>query len=186
MEDKTNDIVEMLKLTDAEEEKSFSMFDHNDKILYEIGKPKITERDAIQIRQFIASSWRNPVRIRVGKSHYLCIKVTNVILGKGNFNTNLLNSSLNCENNKYVTKDTLEGRKDPKKTLMATEETFTLAATLVGKFTIVLMGRTVIGESIMEQIKQVSTILGNTYNQISDTNSSNKVWNSLCANLVQI
>ena len=47
MEEIINRITESLTLTDAEELKSLSIFDENDNKICAIGKPKVTEREAV-------------------------------------------------------------------------------------------------------------------------------------------
>ena len=85
MEEIITKISEALALTDAEEQKSLSIFDENDNKVCAIGKPKVTESESATIRQCLTMQWRNSVRIKIGKVNFLCLRVSNVLFGYGNF-----------------------------------------------------------------------------------------------------
>ena len=86
MEEIITKISESLALTDAEEQKSLSIFDENDNKVCAIGKPKVAESESATIRQCLTMQWRNSVRIKIGKVNFLCLRVSNALFGYGNFN----------------------------------------------------------------------------------------------------
>ena len=156
MEKKINNIVKILNLADAKEEKSFSIFDQNENSICAIGSPKVTEADAVNIRQFITSTWKNPVRMKVGKFHFMCVKLSSVIVGKGNFNVQSVSKSVAKEvlGDIKLERDKLEDK-------VEREEDLTLTATLVDELTVIMIGRTAGEESLVEQIKTISAMLSN-------------------------
>ena len=161
MENKINKIVEILKSKDNGEKKSISIFDLNDNCLCTVGTPNLTESDAANLRQCITGSWNNPVKMKIGKYNYLCLKVSSIILGKGNFNTRA-DSETTAKAIIGETKLEQEKLQDNKKQQLEVnkkEEHLTLSAALVDELTVVLTGRRVGGDSLVEQIKEVSDIL---------------------------
>lgn len=165
MENKITGVIKLLALADDEKEKSFSIFDENDNNMCAKGKPKVTEREGANIRQCITSPWKNPVRIKVGEFNYLCVKVSNILLGKGNFNVS--ESSKGSQNHVEIdVKKALDGSKtESKKSSEMLDLERTLTATVVDDLTIILIGRTVVGESLLEQMKEAAKMLSKTSSQ---------------------
>ena len=161
MENKINKIVEILKSKDNGEKKSISIFDLNDNCLCTIGTPNLTESDAANLRQCITSSWNSPVKIMIGKYSYLCLKVSSIILGKGNFNTRA-DSETTAKaivGGTKLKQEKLQVNKKQQLEVNKKEEHLTLSAALVDELTVVLTGRRVTGESLLEKIKEISDIL---------------------------
>ena len=153
MENKINKIVEILKSKDSGEKKSISIFDLNDNCLCSVGTPNLTESDAANLRQYITSSWNSPVKMKIGKYNYLCLKVSSIILGKGNFNTHA--------DSETTAKAIFGERKLKQEKLQVNKkvENLTLSAALVDELTVVVTGRKVTEGSLVEQIKEISDIL---------------------------
>ena len=93
-----------MAIEEADKDKSFSIFDGNDNTLCSKGTPEITASESAGIRQYITSSWRNAVLLKVSETDYLCVKVSNIVIGKGNFNKETSSRNLG-----YELKGSLEG-----------------------------------------------------------------------------
>ena len=161
MENKINKIVEILKSKDNGEKKSISIFDLNDNCLCTVGTPNLTENDAANLRQCITGSWDGPVKMKIGKYSYLCLKVSSIILGKGNFNTHADSETTakSIVGGAKLKQEKLQVNKKQQLKVNKKEENLMLSAALVDELTVVLTGRRVDEESLVEQIKEISDIL---------------------------
>ena len=177
MEDKVKDIIEVLKLTEAKDKKFFIIFDNNGKVLYAFGRPRLSERDARNIRHCMSCTITYPFRIQFGNCKFFCMKLSNGRLGRGNFNASTSNRSKHHV--KAVVRDAPAGgkteRKDLNKASIKAEENLMFAAKRVDKFTIVLMGQPAFGESFLQQVNQVLAMLtSDTFKEMSETDVSTR------------
>lgn len=159
MEEIVDRITESLALTDAEERYSLSIFDENDSEIFTVGKPKATEREARTIRQCLKSSWRNSVRIKIGKVNFLCLRVPNTLLGHGNFNEpNIHGERLYSETHEKtsVIKSCENEKKDVEK---STVGEITLSAVIVKDLVVILVGQGGEKESFLKAAKDIADIV---------------------------
>ena len=168
MEAVTDRITESLAMTDAEEHQSFCIFDENDNKLCAVGKPKVTERETRTIRQCLKSSWRNSVRIKIGKVNFLCLRVSNTLLGHGNFNvpdthregrsSEKLEKTVTIESCETEKKDSECEHQDKK---------LTLSAVLVNDLVVIVIGQVGEKDSYMKTTKDIADIVNASLNNAS-------------------
>ena len=160
MEEIVKRITDSLALTDAEERQSLSIFDENDNKICAVGKPKVTERESRTIRQCLKSSWRNSVRIKIGKVNFLCLRVSNSILGHGDFNEPNLHVekrySENHEKTSVIKSCCVIEKKEVEK---CQDGKVTLSAVMVKDLVVILVGQIEEKGSFLEAAKDVAEII---------------------------
>ena len=160
MEETVNRITDSLALTDAEERQSMCIFDENDNKICAVGKPKVTERESRTIRQCLKSSWRNSVRIKIGKVNFLCLRVSNSLLGHGDFNQPNLHVERRYSEN-YEKTSVIKSfcGIEKKETEKCQDGNVTLSAVIVKDLVVILVGQ--IGEkvSFLKAAKDIAEIV---------------------------
>ena len=166
MEAVTDRITESLAMTDAEEHRSFSIFDENDNKLCAVGKPKVTEREARTIRQCLKSSWRNSVRIKIGKVNFLCLRVSNILLGHGNFNVPDTKRERRYSEKRETTLkiESCETEKKESECEKHQDKKLTLSAVLVNDLVVIVIGQVGEKDSYMKATKDIADIVNASLN----------------------
>lgn len=166
MEQIINKISDRLALTDAEEDTSLSVFDGNGNKMCAIGKPKVSESEAGTIKGCLTNSWTMPTRIKIGKYTFLCLRVSNTLLGCGNFNDEIWSSQIKDEKD-FFEKRYIEKQDSGK----LSAEKVTLSAIILGDFLVILMGSCLKNESLLKELKDIAAMLSNTsYTDMDETN----------------
>lgn len=149
-----NKISKALGLTETEEDKTLSIFDENDNKICAIGNTEVSESEARDIRQSITDSWTKPRRIKIGEHNFFCLRVSDTLLGYGNFNGESQNSGMMSK------PDCLEICTVKKKdSVKLSGEKFTLCAMIVDDLIIILNGRTRESQSLLKELRDIAGLL---------------------------